>query len=444
MLMRVVTGFTGPWTRTNGVSWLKLLVFILILRWAFFELYSIPSGSMEPVLHGDERFLKGDRVAVNKALFGPRIPFTTIRIFPLGKPNRWDIVVFNNVEPNAEHATLIKRVVGLPGEHVRILNGQIYVNKEPIEPPEELRDILYYTRTVIPPRPMVRDFMIGISSRLLGTEAVDSEVYGADRVADDLSMIHDRLDGLDLATLSELEKDGLVAGVRPLTYQYIGELLANQMNIKSNFHYAVDSGSKFTEIPEGHYLMLGDNSGNSGDGRAFGWVPHENMYGRAFAIAWPFARSKDLTGFTATLWGKLLLYGIPLLFVGYEFTRSFVMLSWRVAKEGADGEFHPGERVRINRLAYGFRAPFTKKLYVFARTPAMGDVVAYLHREAESKHVALRFGRVTSASLEKCIVGPASSSTTVARGNIVGRAASVWWPMDRRRTLADRPPVSQS
>ena len=139
--MRVVTGFTGPWTRTNGVSWLKLLVIILVLRWAFFELYSIPSGSMEPVLHGDPRYFHGDRVAVNKALFGPRIPFTTIRIFPLGKPDRWDIVVFNNVDPDAEHATLIKRVVGLPGEHVRILNGQIHVNKEPIEPPEELKDI---------------------------------------------------------------------------------------------------------------------------------------------------------------------------------------------------------------------------------------------------------------------------------------------------------------
>ena len=132
-----VRAFTGPWTRSNGAGWVALILFILVLRWAFFELYSIPSGSMLPTLNGDPRYFRGDRVAVNKFLFGPRIPFTTNRIVPFWEPKRWDIVVFNNVDPDAEHAILIKRVVGLPGERIHISGGRIHVNGEAVALPPE-------------------------------------------------------------------------------------------------------------------------------------------------------------------------------------------------------------------------------------------------------------------------------------------------------------------
>ncbi|HNV21125.1 MAG TPA: S26 family signal peptidase, partial [Candidatus Hydrogenedentes bacterium] len=93
-LQDAITFVTGPWTKENGKAWLKVVVVVLLIRWLWFEPFSIPSGSMEPTLHGDAKFLKGDRVAVNKLAYGPRVPFSNMRLIDLGDPERWDIVVF--------------------------------------------------------------------------------------------------------------------------------------------------------------------------------------------------------------------------------------------------------------------------------------------------------------------------------------------------------------
>ena len=82
--------------------------------------------------------------------------------------------------------------------------------------------------------------------------------------------------------------------------------------------YGSQRGDEYQVVPEGHYLMLGDNSLNSVDGRMFGWVPRENLYGRASAVFWPISHRRDFTGFSHTWWGKLLIYGIPLLIVVFE------------------------------------------------------------------------------------------------------------------------------
>ena len=71
-----VRWFTGPWSSANGVSWLRLLILFLVVRWGMLTVYSIPTPSMEPALHGDTSLLERDRVAVNKLVFGPRFPFT--------------------------------------------------------------------------------------------------------------------------------------------------------------------------------------------------------------------------------------------------------------------------------------------------------------------------------------------------------------------------------
>ncbi len=435
-VMRVVSAITGPWTRANGVSWLKLIVLILILRWAFFELYTIPSGSMEPVLHGDPRPFRGDRVAVNKFLFGPRIPFTTIRIFRTGEPQRWDIVVFNNVDPTSPNPTLIKRVVGLPGEDVYIRYGRIHVNGEPIDPPEHLREILYYTNTVAPPREMVRDTLLDMAKHLAHTNNMDLSVYGANILAEDLQRLHDKTATLDLQTLTEEDKNALIAEVRPVSLQLTGERLAMEWGINSDFKYALRRSPEFTKIPEEHYLMLGDNSGYSGDGRAFGWVPHKNLYGRAFGVAWPWPRHKDLTGFSDTWWGMLLLYGLPGSYILFEVARSFFVLSWRAGRDVTHNEIQPGDHVAISRIAYGLRLPFSRRQFLGRREPAAGDLVAYLHRDNDSGHVDLAFGRVVTSKYNEYNVRSAAAQHTIDRTALLGRAAAVWWPLRRARKLS--------
>ena len=72
--------------------------------------------------------------------------------------------------------------------------------------------------------------------------------------------------------------------------------------------YGVSERDEFAVVPPGHYLVMGDNSFSSRDGRFFGWLPNDNIYGRAVCIWWPIGRWRDFTGFSKTWWGKSILY----------------------------------------------------------------------------------------------------------------------------------------
>lgn len=94
----------------------------LLLRAFFYEAFRIPSGSMVPTL------LVGDHLFVNKFVYGLRIPFTVEKLWAQ-VPERGDIVVFNR--PGDEHGDdIIKRVVGLPGDEIRVRNRRITICPE--------------------------------------------------------------------------------------------------------------------------------------------------------------------------------------------------------------------------------------------------------------------------------------------------------------------------
>lgn len=157
----------GSWLRT-GWEWLKSIAIAVgiafLIRWPVAEPFKIPSGSMIPTLQ------VGDRIFVNKHAYGVRwpfngfrIPFTLTTIWYTDKwlwrgplPERWDIVVFKSVEYRAEHDTLVKRVVGLPGERVLIHNGDIYINGELLELPPSMPEV-HYTEPYVNPNDPTRD-----------------------------------------------------------------------------------------------------------------------------------------------------------------------------------------------------------------------------------------------------------------------------------------------
>lgn len=447
---RILRAITGPWTRANGISWLQLIVFILVLRWAFFELYSIPSGSMEPTLHGDPRFLRGDRVAVNKFVFGPRIPFTTLRLLRLGEPKRWDIVVFNNVEADAEHKRLIKRVVGLPGERIHIGPRAIFVNGKRVRPPEELREVLRYTTRIIPEHQIVRRRFLEIAKNNQLPEPLNPGNPGVAVLRTDINKVHSRVRDLDLENLDEGQEEDLVSGVDPDSFRIVSELLSLLSHLEKPFRYGILEDDEFSVVPEGHYFMLGDNSANSLDGRYFGWVPHRNLYGRAFAVALPFSRSKDLTGFSSTWWGAGLLYGLPGLIVLYEIIRGFVVFSWPVRKAVAARPLAEGDRVFINRITFGLRIPFTSRRVGWNREPRPGELVAYFSKGDDDSPLDLYYGHIVGEDefLEhkgtaldeheaQCFVHNAGAFEehwlAIGRERLVGTVSAVWWPLRRRR-----------
>ena len=347
---------TGPWTRENLFSWIKLIVLVLTVWWIGIQPFRIPSGSMEPTLHGDPGFFVGDRVFVNKWIYGPRIPFTNSRLFRLGEPRRWDIVVFRSVEPEEPRKILIKRVVGLPGERIHVKGGTLYADGAPQELPESMPDVYY-----------------------IGEEPPIEETIRA--------------------ILAENPTDAQAA-INEAQAKYNRAI---QMRASGLLKYGVLEDDRYSLIPADHYLMMGDNSSNSQDGRYFGFVPHDHLLGRAFCVWWPFGHWKDLSGFTDTTVGLLLLLGIPGLLIGYEVCRAFFFLPWRVRTSALAGHVRHGEHVLINRAAFGVRLPIVPIRVYSGRAPIRGEAVAYTVAPdgAGSAQQELVFGRVAGVPGDK-------------------------------------------
>ena len=99
----------------------------LVIRAFVVQAFKIPSGSMKPTL------LIGDHILVNKFTYGIKIPILEKELIHFRDPRRQDIVVFRY--PVDESKDFIKRVIGLPGESVKIHDKIVYVNGEPLDEP---------------------------------------------------------------------------------------------------------------------------------------------------------------------------------------------------------------------------------------------------------------------------------------------------------------------
>jgi signal peptidase I len=113
----------------NFKALLSALVFFIFLRTFILEAYRIPSGSMIPTL------LVGDWLFVNKLVYGPHVPFTKYNLPGIRDPRRGDVVVFKSPDqkdqPWDPNPTLVKRLVGMPGDTLFMRKGQLYVNGVP-------------------------------------------------------------------------------------------------------------------------------------------------------------------------------------------------------------------------------------------------------------------------------------------------------------------------
>jgi signal peptidase I len=106
-------------------SFFPVIVLVLVIRSFLFEPFRIPSDSMMPTL------FDGDFIFVSKYSYGLRLPVTNTLLVATGTPQRGDVIVFR-LPPNPR-LNYIKRLVGLPGDHIRVdENNQLYVNGKPM------------------------------------------------------------------------------------------------------------------------------------------------------------------------------------------------------------------------------------------------------------------------------------------------------------------------
>jgi signal peptidase I len=240
-----------PGTVDYARSFFPVALVVLVLRSFVFEPFRIPSDSMMPTL------LDGDFIIVNKYAYGLRLPVLNRKIVATGKPQRGDVVVFRYpVDPSIN---FIKRLVGLPGDHVEVRDNRIVINGKPVSfaLDGKYNDGCYVN--------------MSLAQEQLGAH---------EHQAIFCPVAIDRAPLLPACNRSGLR--GYVCGDEdspgfPRTAAWAGE------------------------VPPGQYLMMGDNRDNSDDGRSWGFVPEENLVGRATRI-W-FNWDPHRAG--GPLWGRI-------------------------------------------------------------------------------------------------------------------------------------------
>jgi len=125
--------------REYAESIIIAVILALIIRAFLVQAFKIPSGSMEDTL------LIGDHLLVNKFIYGTRIPFTDKWVLPLRQPQRGDIIVFEYPEDTRnpdlhfwQRKDYIKRIIGLPGDRVKMVNQVVSINDKPYTIPQEI------------------------------------------------------------------------------------------------------------------------------------------------------------------------------------------------------------------------------------------------------------------------------------------------------------------
>jgi signal peptidase I len=119
---------SAVWEYTKSI--LIALVLALFIRTYVVQAFAIPSGSMEDTLE------IGDHILVNKFIYGTKLPFGTNSIFEIRQPKRGDVIVFEFPEDRTKD--FIKRVVGVPGDKIRVANKKVYVNDQIYKNPHEV------------------------------------------------------------------------------------------------------------------------------------------------------------------------------------------------------------------------------------------------------------------------------------------------------------------
>src|SRR5437762_4621370 len=100
-------------------SFVLFVILMIIFRSALADWNTVPTGSMKPTI------LEGDRILVNKLAYDLRVPLTHISVLRFADPQRGDIVVFDS---QAADTRLVKRVIGLPGDVVEMMNNRLRIN----------------------------------------------------------------------------------------------------------------------------------------------------------------------------------------------------------------------------------------------------------------------------------------------------------------------------
>jgi signal peptidase I len=219
-----------------------VILVVFLLRSFLFEPFRIPSGSMIPTLQ------VGDLILVNKFSYGIRLPIVNTKIIDSGHPERGDVMVFRF--PKDPSIDYIKRVIGVPGDRIVYRNKKLEINGVAV-PEEALPD--YFD-----------------SDRVLYSKQFRETLPSS---------------GHEVSN-NILNDDDHSPVIVPDSYPN-----------RDNCVYSENDTVLSCTVPAGNYFMMGDNRDNSEDSRYWGFVPDQNIVGKAFFIWMNFGNIKRIGSF---------------------------------------------------------------------------------------------------------------------------------------------------
>lgn len=206
-----------------------VLAVVLFVRSFLYEPFNIPSESMMPTLE------VGDFILVNKFDYGVRLPLIHTKIIQTGEPKHGDVAVFRY--PENPKQSFIKRVIGLPGDVVEMKKGELWVNGQ-----VQQRELLGQVPT-----------------------SIKTDRGAMPITMDQYQNSHGEHQFINRQISLQQNSAVLSAQVQQ----------AQSLTMNQNWSYTV---------PAGHYFVMGDNRDQSEDSRSWGFVPEENLIGRAFYV----------------------------------------------------------------------------------------------------------------------------------------------------------------
>lgn len=234
---------------------LTAVLLAFLIRSFVIEPFKIPSKSMVPTL------LVGDHIFVNKFIYGLRIPWTEKWIAKFGDPQRGEVIVF--IYPEDESLDFIKRVVGVPEDHIRIHEGHLYVND------------------------------VEITDKEIKINGVSPQNERQLEIA-----------STDVAELPQaFRKISFYQGFE--NYKIELEDLTGHDHLMQRSRIIPNNDEVDLIVPKGHYFVMGDNRDQSADSRVWGFVPRENLKGRAMFI-W-LSLDNDRGGIRFKRFGKKII-----------------------------------------------------------------------------------------------------------------------------------------
>ena len=226
-----------PWWLDWTAGLFPVILVVFVLRSFLFEPFKIPSGSMIPTL------LIGDLILVNKFTYGIRLPVVNTKITEGNAPQRGDVMVFRY--PPQPSVDYIKRVVGVPGDEVAYLHKRLTINGKEV------------------PTTAQPDFFDESTMRYF-------------------KQFEEVLGEKPHRVLNNPDAPAFVQGAANFPY-------------RDNCRYSVEG--VVCKVPQGHYFMMGDNRDNSLDSRYWGFVPDQNIVGKAFFVWMNFGNLRRIGPF---------------------------------------------------------------------------------------------------------------------------------------------------